>query len=122
MDHLLNVMTLLSALLILFVLRSLRRAHIRVEYSVSWLGAALTLLVLSRSRGALRWLGETLGMEDAALTLVFIVGCLFLVVLYRLSIVISKLKDANISLTQRVAILEFHLRSLDEGQETQKTV
>jgi len=118
MDRLLNVMTVLSIVLILLVLRSLRRAHIRVEYSVSWLGAAATLLVVSRSSGALQWLGGVLGIEDAALALMFVVGCLFLVVLYRFSIVISNLKDSNISLTQRVAILEFHLRSLNEKQET----
>jgi hypothetical protein len=35
-------------------------------------------------------------------------------VLYRLSLIISRLKDSNIALTQRVAILEFHLNSLDE--------
>ena len=50
----------------------------------------------------------------AWLALVFIAGCLFLIVFYRFSIVISDLKDANISLAQRVAILEFHLRALHE--------
>ena len=122
MDRLLNVMTVLSIVLILLVLRSVRQAHIRVEYSVSWLGAAATLLVVSRFSGALQWMGRVLGIEDAALALMFVVGCLFLVVLYRFSIVISNLKDSNISLTQRVAILEFHLRSLNEEQETRTTV
>lgn len=122
MDRLLNVMTALSVVLILLVLRSLRRAHIRVEYSVSWLGAAAALLVVSRSGRALEWLSGFLGIDDAALGLVFIVGCLFLVVLYRFSIVISNLKDSNISLTQRVAILEFRLRSLNEEQETRTAV
>ena len=122
MERLLNVMTVFSIVLILFVLRSLRRAHIRVEYCVSWLGASVTLLVLSRSRRALEWMGRFLGIGDAALALLFIVGCLFLIVFYRFSIVISDLKDANISLAQRVAILEFHLRSLNEKQETSTTV
>jgi len=122
MERLLNTMTVLSIVLILVVLRSLRRAHIRVEYSVSWLGASVTLLVVSRSSGALEWLGGILGIQDAALALIFVVGCLFLVVLYRFSIVISNLKDANISLTQRLAILEFHLRSLNEKQETRATL
>ena len=122
MDRLLNVMTVLSIVLILLVLRSLRRAHIRVEYSVSWLGAAATLLVVSRSSRALQWLAGLLGIDDAPLALMFIVGCLFLVVLYRFSIVISNLKDSNISLTQRVAILEYHLRSLNEEEETSTTV
>jgi len=114
MERLLNATALLSVALILVILRSLRRAHIRVEYSVSWLGAAATLLVLSQSRPALAWIGGALGIADAPLALVFIVGCLFLVVMYRFSVVISHLKDANISLAQRVAILEFHLRSQNE--------
>jgi hypothetical protein len=122
MDRLLNAMTVLSLVLILFVFRSVRGAHIRVEYSVSWLGASLTLLLLSRSRRALEWIGRFLGIGDAALALLFIVGCLFLIVFYRFSIVISDLKDANISLAQRVAILEFHLRSLNEKQEANPTV
>ena len=43
-----------------------------------------------------------------------LVFCVFLVVFYRFSVVISDLRDANIALAQRVAILEFQLRSLDE--------
>lgn len=122
MERLLNVMAVLSIVLILFVLRSLRRAHIRVEYCVSWLGAAVTLLLLSRSGRVLQWIGQLLGIGDAALALLFIIGCLFLIVFYNFSIIISDLKDTNIALAQRVAILEFHLRSLNEKQETRTTV
>jgi hypothetical protein len=116
-DRLLNFMTLLSVTLIVLVLRSVRRAHIRVEYSVSWLGAAVTLLVLSRSNWALEKIASLLGIADPPLALLLVVGCIFLIVLYRFSIVISDLKDANISLAQRVAILEYHLRNLHENQE-----
>ena len=122
MDRLLNVLAILSVVLILFVLRGLRREHIRVEYSVSWLGAAVTLLLLSRTRSVLEWLAGLLGMADAPLALLFIMGCLFLIVFYRFSAVISDLKDANIALGQKVAILEFHIRSLHEKQETGSTV
>jgi hypothetical protein len=111
-------MTGLSLTLIVLVLRSVRRAHIRVEYSVSWLGAAVTLLVLSRSDWALERVARLLGIDDPPLALLLIVGCLFLIVFYRFSIVMSDLKDANISLAQRVAILEYHLRSSHENQET----
>ena len=114
MDRLLNVMTLLSIVLIVLVLISVRRSHIRVEYSVSWLGAALVVLVLSRAHGVLEWLAGSLGVSYAPLALVMLVFCVFLVVFYRFSVVISDLKDANIALTQRVAILEFQLRSMDE--------
>ena len=116
MDRLLNVMTLLSIGLIVLVLASVRRSHIRVEYSVSWLAAAGVLLVLSRSRAFLEWLAVLLGLKDAPLALVMLALCVFLMVFYRFSVVISSLKDANIALTQRVAILEFELRASHEGQ------
>jgi hypothetical protein len=116
MNRLLNVMTVLSAGLIAMVLFSVRRAHIRVEYSVSWLGAAIVLLILSRSRALLSWIAAYLGIEYAPLALIIIALCVFLVVFYRFSVIISNLKDANIAMAQRLAILESQLQQDDEKQ------
>ncbi len=115
MDRLLNVMTGLSALLILLVLFSVRRARIRVEYSVTWLIGAVALLVLSRSRELLHSFADLLGVNYPPLALLLIVGCVFLVILYRFSLIISRLKDDNIALAQRVAILEYHIQSIKEA-------
>jgi hypothetical protein len=112
MDRLLNFMTALSVLLIALVLGSIRRAHIRVEYSVSWLVAAIALLILSRSRWLLEGAAEGLGITYPPLALVLIAGCVFLIIFYRFSVIISKLKDDNIALAQRLAILEYHLTIL----------
>jgi len=117
MERLLNVLTVFSVVLLILVLRSVRKAHIRVEYSVSWLGAAVTLLALSRMESLLGRLGQFLGVANPPLALAFITGGIFLIVFYRHSVVLSELKDANISLAQRVAILEFHLRTLHEEQK-----
>jgi len=114
MDRLLNVMTVLSIVLIATVLFSVRRSHIRVEYSVSWLGAAFILLLLSLSPRGLNWIAAELGLAEPSLALLMLVLCVFLVVIYRLSVVISDLKDANIAMAQRVAILEFQIQSLNE--------
>jgi len=116
MDRLLNVLTLVSGLLLLLVLVSVRRAHIRVEYSVSWLLAAAVLLLLSRSRGMLEIAAHKLGLADPSLALLLVVGCLFLLMFYRLSVIISKLRDDNIALAQRLAIVEYHLQELRDGQ------
>jgi hypothetical protein len=114
MDRLLNVMAGFSILLIGLVLLSVRRAHIRVEYSVSWLAAALALLILSRWHALLDRISDAMGMGDAPLALLVVTGALFLLVLYRLSMMISSLKDSNIALAQRLAILEFRLESHEE--------
>jgi hypothetical protein len=121
MDRLMLVMTGLSVALIVLVLFSVRRSHIRVEYSVSWLVAAVTLLVISRWRSVLDGLSEFLGIANLPLAFVFTIGCVFVLVFFRFSVIISALKDANISLAQRVAILEFQLRSLDENQKAAHT-
>ncbi len=114
MDRLLNVMTGLSALLILLVLISVRRARIRVEYSVTWLIGAAALLVLSRARGLLHTIADLLGVTYPPMALLLIVGCVFLIIFYRFSVIISQLKDDNIALAQRVAILEYHIQSLKD--------
>jgi len=112
MDRLLNVITGLSALLLLIVLVSVRRAHIRVEYSVSWLLAASAMLLLSLDRAALGAAAVYLGIPDSPMALFLIAGAVFLIVLYRYSLIISRLRDDNVALAQRVAILEYHLQNL----------
>lgn len=118
MNHLLNVVTLLTIILLAAILVSVRRSHIRVEYSVSWLGATAALLLLARSRTVLEWLTRALGVSDPAAALIMMVFCVFLGVFYRFSVVISGLKDANIAMAQRVAILEYQIESLHEKQQT----
>jgi hypothetical protein len=112
MQRFLNVMTAASAVLIVLVLTSLRRAHIRVEYSVSWLVAAIALLVVSRWPSLLDATARFLGISYPPLAPLLLVGCIFLIMFYRFSLVISKLRDDNIALAQRLAIVEYHLHSL----------
>ncbi len=116
MDRLLNFTTGMSVLLIVLVLASVRRAHIRVEYSVSWLLASVAILVLSRSRKLLESVAAQLGIADPPMALMLLAGCVFVIIFYRFSIIISKLKDDNIALAQRVAILEYHLQSINASK------
>jgi hypothetical protein len=119
MDRLLNVTTGLSVILLLMVLISVRRAHIRVEYSVTWLLAAAAMLILSRMHPLLDAFRNLIGLPDSPLTLFLLAGGVLLIMLFRFSVIISRLRDDNIALAQRVAILEYHLQHLrdHENQE-----
>ena len=121
MDRLLNVMTVASLLLIGLVLISVRRQHIRVEYSVSWLVAGLALLMLSLWRNLGERIAVALGVPGLAITLLTVCGVVFVAVLFAFSLRISELKDSSITLAQRVAILEFRLESLTEQTALDKT-
>lgn len=118
MDRLLHVTTGLSVVLLILVLVSVRRAHIRVEYSVTWLVAAVAMLILSRARTLLEAFRAWSGLPDTPLT-IFLLGAGVLVLMFfRFSVIISHLRDDNIALAQRVAILEFHLRQAAQPGET----
>ena len=119
MDRLLNVTTALSVILLVMVLVSVRRAHIRVEYSVTWLLAAAAMLILSRAHPLLDAFRNLIGLPDSPLTLFLLAGGVLLVMSFRFSVIISHLRDDNIALAQRVAILEYHLQNLrsHENQE-----
>jgi hypothetical protein len=115
MDRLLNVTAGLSVLLLIVVLASVRRAHIRVEYSVSWLLAAAAMLVLSRNYPALEAVRRWSGLPDTPLTLFLFIGGVFLLMFFRFSIIISHLRDDNIAMAQRVAILEYYIQDLKKN-------
>ena len=112
MERLLWWTSVLSVVLIVMVLAALRRAHIRVEYSVTWLVACVALFALSRSEAALAWIASTLGLGDPPTVLVLVAGFIFIVMFFWACVVISRLRDDNIAMAQRVAILEFHLNRL----------
>lgn len=115
MERLFLILSILSILLILVVLRSLRRERIRVEHSVSWLLAAVALLALSVAHSPLASASKWLGLNNPAAALMAAILIVFLGVFYRFSRVVSELKDMNITLVQRVAILE-HLVEGKDGQ------
>jgi len=114
MDRLFDVVTVFSLVLIVWVLTSVRRSRIRVEYSVSWLLAGTVLLILAQWRSFDDWVASMLGLPDGFLALALFAGAAFLIVLYRQSLRISGLKDSSITLAQQLAILEFRLEALNE--------
>lgn len=116
MDRLLNVTTGVSLILLVLVLMSVRRAHIRVEYSVTWLLAALAMLILSRMRPVLDAVRAALGLPDTPLALFLFAGTVFLIVFFRFSVIISHLRDDNVALAQRLAILEHRLYGLENHE------
>jgi hypothetical protein len=114
MERLLSLIAGMSILLMGLVLFNIRRAHIRVEYSVSWLAAAFILLVLSQWEWGLMSFAQLIGLNNPPVVLLLIIGAVFLMVFFRFSVIMSDLKDANIALTQKVAVLEYQLNCLHE--------
>ncbi len=116
MERIRLTVAVLSLLLIAQIIRSVRREHIRVEYSMTWLGATLLLLFLSLSDTAMSHLGRWIGLTDRPLILIVLAGVLFVFTFFRYSLVVSSLKDHNIQLAQRVGMLEWEIERLQQIQ------
>jgi hypothetical protein len=76
--------------------------------------AALVLLALSVMPGVLAGVARLTGIAELSTALLYLIMLVFLGVFYRFSAVISDLKDTNIALVQKVAILEYEIRALHE--------
>ena len=62
MDRIRWATAVFCVLLLVQIIRSVRREHIRVEYSMAWFAAVLSLLMLSLWDAGLRYMGSWLGV------------------------------------------------------------
>ena len=110
MDRIRWTFACFCVLLLIQIVRSVRRDHIRIEYSMAWLTAAAGLLALTLWEAALRWLSDLFGVPDFGLLLVLLAGLAFLFTLFRSSVDVSTLKDHSIVVGQKVGMLEWEIR------------
>ncbi len=104
------VLALLGALLALSVLRAIRREIVRVEYSLVWLSGAALFVFLVLQSDWMIGLTRFVGLDSPALAIVLMAVTLLAFVCFHYAMILSRLRDDNIALVQRVAMLEFHLR------------
>jgi hypothetical protein len=112
------VFLVMGVLTILGTLVSLRREHIRTEYSVSWLAVGIVLTALAAFPHLLDRAAGKLGLGPETFFLLT-GGSLISALVFEMTRVVSRLRDENVILAQRIAILEFQIRqSVDRNVET----
>jgi hypothetical protein len=105
-----------SVLILGIIVELVRRRRLRVEYSILWLLAASSLIVLSVFREGLERFGQLVGVHYAPAA-IFLAALVFGVLLFvHLTTVITKLADQNVRLAQRIALIEARLEeAVDEA-------
>jgi hypothetical protein len=102
------VFVLIGLLTIAGTLVSLRREHIRAEYSVSWLVVGVVLTTLAALPKVLDRVALAFGASPDTFLLIA-GGTLIATLVFEISRVVSRLRDENVMLAQRVAILEYRI-------------
>jgi hypothetical protein len=111
MNDRIQIFSIIGAALLLFgVLELVRRRRFLERYALTWLGAAVILLVLAVWRSALDVIANALGIAYPPNALFLIAGGFILLLLLNFSLAVSRLTDQSKVLAQRLAILEERLR------------
>lgn len=106
-----------AAGLLAVVFELIRRRRLQERYALLWLVTAVVILVLALWRDALNELAQLVGIAYPPSALFVLASFFILVVLLHYSTVISQLSERNVTLAQRIALLEARLRRHEHGDE-----
>ena len=97
---------LFSGAFLILILELVRRQKLKEQYSLLWILMGVLLLIISMNVGLVETLADWLNIEYAP-ALLFLFGLLFcFVFILHLTIVISKLNQQVLRLTQEITILK----------------
>ncbi len=114
------VAILFNISLFIFVIELIRRNRLKEKYSILWLASVAILLILSIWRELLHKSAKLLGIADPP-NLLFIVGFIFLlIIVLHFSTVISKESEKTKTLAQKMALLEFKLKQIENPSSTEQ--
>jgi hypothetical protein len=115
-----NISLVAGLSIIVGTLVSLRREHIRTEYSVSWLAVGIILTALAAFPALLDRASTRLGVSPEVF-FVLTGGALISVLVFEITRVVSRLTDENVMLAQRIAVMEFQIRESANRNGSQDT-
>jgi hypothetical protein len=104
-----------SIVIFAVIIELIRSGRLRERYALLWLATAGVILVFGLWRDLLNQLASALGIAYPPNALFVLAMGFVLLLLLHYSTVISRLSDRTTTLTQRIAILEERLRSLDQS-------
>lgn len=106
---------LFSVGFIFVVLDLVRRQRLKEQYSLLWLLIGVGFLVVSSNTKILEWMALLLDIKYAPAVL-FLLGLIFsFVLILHLTVVISRLTDHVLRLTQEITVLKAELKEQEEG-------
>lgn len=100
------ILLVVFAAILIWMVMQIRKRKLDLKYSLSWFVLIVVLIVLTCFPQLLVILSEFLGIT-APINMIFFCGfCFSLVIIYTLTVAISKMADNIRSLTQKIALLE----------------
>jgi cell division protein FtsW (lipid II flippase) len=107
-----------AVVMLVVIFELIRRRHLRERYALIWVVTGIVLLVLALWRGGLNTLARWVGVKTYPPSVLFAALLFFMLVLVlHFSIVLSRLTDQNVTLAQKLALLEARLHEREQADE-----
>ena len=106
-----------SALVMYFVLKKIRKAQLEIDDSIYWIVFALLLLVVSVFPDIAVWASKLLGVKSPANFVFLVMIFLVLIKLFQISIDLSVQKHRLNHLVQKLALLNHEHDQLKKSEE-----
>lgn len=87
------------------IVHFLRRKRMDFRYALAWLFVDFIIVILALFPQAMVWMSEILGVASPVNMVLFVGLCLALVVIFSLSMTVSRLADKVRKLSQEIAII-----------------
>ncbi len=103
-------------IVILGSIRSVKRRDLDLKYALTWFVSLICMLIIDIFPGFLRQLSDLVGI-DLPINMVFFVGiCFCLLLIFGMTVTISKQAEKEKRLTQELALLKKRVEQLEEGK------
>jgi hypothetical protein len=106
-----------AILLLALIFELIRSRRLQERYALLWLATGLVILFFALWRGALGRFSDLIGVAYPPSALFIVASFFILIVLLHYSTVISELSERNLTLAQRLALLEQQLKETNEAGE-----
>lgn len=92
----------------------LTKNKLNLKYSLTWLGAAIIMLILALFPELVEKIGSLVGIATVTSTVFVFAGMFMLVIIFTLTMIVSHMNKRIYRLTQMQALLEKRVRELEK--------
>ena len=98
-------------LALIIIINMIRQKKLELRYALSWLGVGIAILILDCFPQLITWLSRKVGIASPVNMLFFFGFCFSLIIIFGLTIAMSRMSIRIKELTQEIALFE---KKIDE--------
>ncbi|MPQ42584.1 DUF2304 domain-containing protein [Clostridium tarantellae] len=115
MDKILQIIMIISSFIFTsFIVYMISKGKVELKYALTWLFTALTFIIISLFPSILNGLSLALHILTPVNALFLIIITFLLLIIFTLTVAISKIKNQVISISQEISILKEEIEKVDD--------